>query len=990
MSEAAPSIQTWEGEEQRVTLLEIIVELFRIDSALTVRVIPNLQMDLESVAVHRRQGATSCVGKMLAHYTVGTSVGLPLLGTSPRLLDKFLDRLNDAEEGVRKAAIDGAAEILATVVATDERDPAIAILSDAARRIQIELKERCLDPSEEVRVRVVQVTAEISGSMRGFMCLEPMVPVAFQRILDKKPRVRETCIEGCAQVYKKLALPAWNEGRQEEAMQFAFIPQIFFEAYSVFAGSRLGHTIPIEKHIEEDFLGFGTSAAQRARALAGLLSCVAGHAAAEKGLHQLLDKKREGHAALWRFLSIRLAKGAKSSPVLTTGGVAACFASSAVAAIKDEGEKSAELHEAVESSRNKALLALGTLAQVSPFMEDRNLSIDHSEDFRNLDLLRDREFWLSLYLLTDPIGEIRTSDLENQILKLKDLIDRAKNISTLWPLLRRCLLSPWLVPDQVSSLLSVWRASLADDGKMDMVVQRAMSILPKYFPGAFLPHAATIAEHLIDPASNSVEAALRALAAMGKRRDAVASTPLTDAAGLGDPNLFAEMLLKVVESLCTQQDEPRYQGSVCRKAVRTLSILEPDQAWTALEKILSWAAEKRPTSSSIALRLIAVSRDWLLQIPECPQQLESRTRANEWVIESCRLLHEPLTPENASMQYAASELLAAAGNEAQAEAELIALISRKASGDESQLLHPDEMLSLHACITALRGIRRGSLQLTTDLFTCVAAQVSKIFAPERDPNDITALLKDFQKLQKPASSLSSVLPLKLTARLRICVTLPTLCAKAASKQHRDIAQRIVQTSLAKAIRQSAERQLPMLDYAVACFVHFLSRVPAFVEEANMSLTAFVESSRISAVFVEALLRADPSRSADLATTVLKVTERVNQFVDREAPRSNRVHKAAYVLRHVMEKRCPELGKLDIKLQGGGLPAELFSVAPPHMYIAPSQIADARQELPPRENRILSLANPSRKDKRDSLALQLERNADSKRSRTSTNHPSLGP
>lgn len=129
----------------------------------------------------------------------------------------------------------------------------------------------------------------------------------------------------------------------------------------------------------------------------------------------------------------------------------------------------------------------------------------------------------------------------------------------------------------------------------------------------------------------------------------------------------------------------------------------------------------------------------------------------------------------------------------------------------------------------------------------------------------------------------------------------------------------------------------------------------------MALTAFVESSRISAFFVEALLRVDPTKSADLATTVLKVTGRVNQFVDREAPKSDRIHKAAYVLKHVMEKRCPELGKLDVKLQGGGLPAELFSVPPPRVFTEPSQIADTKQELPPRENRILSLERQSRKN-----------------------------
>lgn len=977
VSKIAHPLQAWASEEHRDTLLEIAAELFRIDSALTARVIPNLQSDLESGDVQRRQGATSCVGQMLAHYAAGSATGvkgLPLMGTNPRLLDKFLERLHDADEHVRKNAIDGAAAILATAAATDERDPATAVLSDAAKMICDELKDRCLDPSEEVRVRVVQVVADIALSVRGFNYLKRVLPVAFQRILDKKLRVREMCIEGCGKVYSKHALPAWLEGRREQAMQFAFIPQTLFEAHSVFTGGRLGHTDKIEACVEQDILGITSSAAHRGRALAGLLSCVAGHGAAEKGLHQLLEKKREGHAALRRFLSVRLAKGAKSAPVLTTGGVAACFAPAAVAAIEDAADGAPEPSESAASIRTSALQSLGSLARISPFLEDKTILFDHTEDFKNLDLIRDRDFWILLHHLTDPVSELPSSDVNAQITKLKELVDR-KNIPNLWPLLRRCLVASWLLPDQVASLLMVWSTSLADDCEMAMVAQRAMSILPRYFPGAFLPHVPSIAEHLDDPSTASVEAALRALAAIGKRRAAVSPTSIAGAAGLGDPKGFAERLLIAVEGVCEEEDESRYQGSMCRKVVRALGIFEPDAAWIALEKLMDWA-EYRPTGSSIALRLVAAARDWLLHMPSCPDRIQSRVVALEWVNRACRVLLEPLTPENQLMQSAAAELLVAAGPAAGAEKELLALFARKTSdsalcmtpgsSDDVQLLHPEGMLLLHSSLATLRGIRRGTLPLTTDLLKCVTAQASNVFSSERSPHEIEALLKELQQLQKQTSSLSSVLPLKFTARLRLCATLPTLFAKAATKSHREAALRILQTCLAKAIRQmlsqSGEKQLQLLDYAVACFVHFLSRVPAFVEEANMALTAFVESSSISAFFVEALLRTDPSRSADLATAVLKVTGRVQHFVDCDDPTSDKIHKAAYVLKHVMEKRCPELGKLDVKLQGGGLPAELFSVPPPPRIAGEaSQIADAKRELPPRENKILNLDRHVRKD-----------------------------
>merc|ERR1719329_1102832 len=107
----------------------------------------------------------------------------------------------------------------------------------------------------------------------------------------------------------------------------------------------------------------------------------------------------------------------------------------------------------------------------------------------------------------------------------------------------------------------------------------------------------------------------------------------------------------------------------------------------------------------------------------------------------------------------------------------------------------------------------------------------------------------------------------------------------------------------------------MIDYTVACFIHFLARVPAFVEEATKEFSPYTESSRIASLFVEALLRADQPRSSELACIVLKVTERMAHFVDREEPTSDKVHKAAYVLKYVVEKRCPDLGAMETSLQG---------------------------------------------------------------------------
>jgi len=61
---------------------------------------------------------------------------------------------------------------------------------------------------------------------------------------------------------------------------------------------------------------------------------------------------------------------------------------------------------------------------------------------------------------------------------------------------------------------------------------------------------------------------------------------------------------------------------------------------------------------------------------------------------------------------------------------------------------------------------------------------------------------------------------------------------------------------------------------------------------------------------------------------LRVTERMGHFIDREEPASDKVHRAAFVLKYVVERRCPELGAIDKTLQGasrGCMPADLFEV-----------------------------------------------------------------
>jgi len=88
---------------------------------------------------------------------------------------------------------------------------------------------------------------------------------------------------------------------------------------------------------------------------------------------------------------------------------------------------------------------------------------------------------------------------------------------------------------------------------------------------------------------------------------------------------------------------------------------------------------------------------------------------------------------------------------------------------------------------------------------------------------------------------------------------------------------------------------------------------------------YAKSSCLSVFFTDAFLRADPLRSAELAEVVLRVCDRVRRFVDRENPESDAVHKAAHVLRYVVEKRSSSRSSSLHSAGRGGMPAELFAL-----------------------------------------------------------------
>lgn len=925
-----------------VVALRAVGELYMVEPSLVARVLPRLLVDIQAADAELRRAVTAVVGSMLAHVRAGsgtdaTSPFAPMAETHPFLVRAFLDRCSDADDGVRLAAIEGVAAILSAAAAVGGLDVAekggssgaVAIVA-AAVRVRQELADRCLDPSLAVRVRVVEVAAEVASSRAGLSLVAPVLPEIFRRILDKRALVREVCVDALGAIYREHALLAWAAGRVEDAEELAWAPQLLCEAYAVLAAGQLGHTSQLEEVVERCCLGCGEpdfGERQRALAFLGFFSSAAKEPSAARGLALLLMRKREANTALRRFVELRCAKGApllaeRSAGVLafqtagsagpsdsdSSAGALVCYSANGDACGQNAGATEDTLARCNPSQNISdeatVLQIVEAFIRSSPAAEEPvgpRPEVAAHERFRALDAVRDRALWTELSrLLSDPA--LATVGMQALLGELDKLL-RVHRLEGFGPFLRRALLATWLLPDQARVLVSLCDG--VSGGTDAAAAQALMSAFlrvvaeaPRFFPCAFAPHAGALVQRLSAVASGDEAVCfLRALAALGKRSGP--GHEVATALQATDMQSLTRALLRVPSLLV---DGVAAYGSIPRKAVRALGVLPASARAAAVEELLQWSEEQGSTSA-VALRVVAACFAWCREQAADGQKGGSMSVLSEkWVTASRNIVEaqpRPL-PELCS---AAVEVLAAAGAEA-------------AVGDACEAAGSPGM---DAAVAALRAMRGGSLQLTTSLLSHLASQAGCALAHGEGLEDGGRLLGALHKLHKSGSRV------RLLSRLRICVTLPALFAVASSKRLVDGAQRLMQAVLAFITRQCSAQSEPWLDVCVACFIHFLSRLDFFLAEANSSASAFPQSTRVAAFFVEALLRADVGGAAALASAALCVVGAMRNYVDRDAPESDALDKAAYVLRHVLEKRCPEFGgRRDLDGVRACMPAELFA------------------------------------------------------------------
>eukprot|EP00929_Paragymnodinium_shiwhaense_P036541 TRINITY_DN19569_c0_g2_i2.p1 TRINITY_DN19569_c0_g2~~TRINITY_DN19569_c0_g2_i2.p1 ORF type:complete len:1540 (-),score=368.30 TRINITY_DN19569_c0_g2_i2:178-4797(-) len=871
---------------------ETVFELWAIRPQFVTRVLQNLPSELQSPCLERRLPATRLVAQLLAAKGEGDDFE-PLAETHPSLLEPYLGRFDDAEDAVRMAAVESAPAMLAAALSTEVSgsrsvQPGRTAALSVAERVRQQLAQRSLDPSLPIRHRAIEIVTEICHEPAGVSFLLPILPEVYARVLDKKAVVREACLLGAAQLYEVHAIPAALAGRFAAAERLGWVPRLFCEAYAAFAAVHVGHTAQIEECLERSVLGCHSKyrAEQRSVLLACCFAAVGQSKRATKGMEQLLARKRAANAALKLYVKQRIAKGA---PVIEEK----MSTSTALVAIPEDG-KIASGGPSLEIPE-----ALRELVSVSPLAEDKTMRKESVQELlKRFDATRDRDLWVLLEQLAESSASdiVKLQTLQRKLAELERLL-RVHRLIDISAVLRRALLCSWLTTETTSALLKVWRqtASEAADayacssGALAQGTRFMLKEIPRYIPEPFSMAAPDLVTVLASAHLDDADATLRALARLGKC-SAVRRLDRDDM----DEAERARLVQALLRAPTVIVTETVFGGSVHRRAVRVLDVLTPALRDRAVEDVLRWSEEEQASTAvlrcAVGMQFAAACLDHMARSPPCRETEVFKKAAAAWAGRARSALRSAEAPDQAVL-HASVEVLAALG----AESDLLEILGGS-HGASFELM----VLTASCC---LRALRRGVMALTTTLLSKLSAMTAMILAPGSATSQGPVMLEVFSKFHR-----SRACNMRLVDRLRLSTTLPALFAFSPVDKQYEAAGQLLQRAFAAALQQCVARQEPLIDYAVACFLHFLSRLDVFFVEATADASNFQGSSRVCSFFLSALLQSDPSKATDLAGAVLRVTNNARQFIDRENPAADIISKAANVLRHVAEKRCADAMK----------------------------------------------------------------------------------
>ncbi|KAJ3152811.1 hypothetical protein HDU89_001014 [Geranomyces variabilis] len=189
----------------------LILEINRAAPAVLLNVIPLLDEELQIEAVKVRTLATNTLGEMFS------ARGSELARKYPQTWKSWLGRRADKSNVVRIAWVDWALPLL-------KNHP------ELAPELNVDLRERCMDPDEKVRAAVMKVLAGLDALAAHNVTRELLV-AAGDRMRDKRAHVREAAVDALAQLfnikYAEILDPATGEAGAAE--KYGWIPGAILE-----------------------------------------------------------------------------------------------------------------------------------------------------------------------------------------------------------------------------------------------------------------------------------------------------------------------------------------------------------------------------------------------------------------------------------------------------------------------------------------------------------------------------------------------------------------------------------------------------------------------------------------------------------------------------------------------------------------------------------------------------------------------------------------
>jgi sister-chromatid-cohesion protein PDS5 len=205
---------------------DVILELNKIEPNILIYVLPNLQSELTVEDLDTRRRTVNLLVEMF------TERGSILKSEYQPLFRELLGRFNDVEPEIREIMVAAAKNMLLY-----HKQNATAIEGELTKKLQ--------DKEDHIRERTVQVVGQAALAMRDAVS-DNLLNELKDRVLDKKPSVRDQAMSQLASIYQKYAAA--------DAVRYKWIPSKILSFYLRVANSDRAQKFRVFRLLTTDML----------------------------------------------------------------------------------------------------------------------------------------------------------------------------------------------------------------------------------------------------------------------------------------------------------------------------------------------------------------------------------------------------------------------------------------------------------------------------------------------------------------------------------------------------------------------------------------------------------------------------------------------------------------------------------------------------------------------------------------------------------------